>query len=76
MPLYSYKCTQCGHSFELLTSIERRDEAACPKCGAKGARTYRGKCAFGAKRSGSGEDASGGGCSCGGHCAGCSGCGH
>ena len=75
MPIYSYQCTECGHAFELLTSVARRDEALCPKCGGKVARTYRGQCAFGAKRAGEGGGAPGGG-SCSGHCAGCSGCGH
>ena len=68
MPIYEYKCPVCGHKFEVLTSISKRDEAKCEKCGAKVARVYEGKCAFGA-----GVNSAGGGC--GGNCAGCSGCG-
>ena len=65
MPIYEYKCPSCGHKFEVLTSISKRDEVKCEKCGAEVARVYQGKCAFGA---------SAGGGSCGGNCAGCSGC--
>ena len=35
MPLYEYRCTACGHRFELLRSISQRDEAVCEKCGEK-----------------------------------------
>ncbi len=65
MPLYEYRCTQCGHRFELLRSIAHRDDTVCEKCGAKVERVYQGRCAFGAVKGG-------GGCS--GNCAGCAGC--
>lgn len=68
MPIYDYKCPQCGHKFELLISMSRRDEAVCEKCGAKVERVYNGKCNFGSNQLG--KD----GCS--GNCASCSGCGH
>ena len=29
MPLYQYRCTKCGHEFELLTTIDKRNEARC-----------------------------------------------
>ena len=67
MPLYDYRCTGCGHRFELMTSISRRDEATCPKCGGSVQRVYQGKCAFGATGRKEG---------CSGSCAGCKGCGH
>jgi putative FmdB family regulatory protein len=39
MPLYEYKCRQCGFRFEALLSISRRDEEekdlTCPECDAK-----------------------------------------
>lgn len=68
MPVYDYKCAQCGHRFELLRSISRRDEAACPRCGGAVMRVYEGKWAMG-------RPSAAGGCSCGGNCKGCSGCG-
>lgn len=68
MPIYEYKCPECGHKFEILTTIEKRDEAVCEACGAKVKRVYQGKCAFGASGKGAG------GCS--GSCEGCAGCGH
>lgn len=68
MPIYEYKCPVCGHKFEVLTSISKRDEVKCEKCGAAVSRVYQGKCAFGA-------GVGGGSGSCGGNCAGCAGCG-
>ena len=33
MPLYAYRCTQCGHAFEKIQSFNAEPELACPKCG-------------------------------------------
>ena len=34
MPIYEYKCGECGHGFESL--VLRQDEAVnCPKCDSK-----------------------------------------
>jgi len=33
MPLYDYKCNNCGHRFEDFNSIDNRYNATCPKCG-------------------------------------------
>ncbi|HRX83652.1 MAG TPA: zinc ribbon domain-containing protein [Phycisphaerae bacterium] len=36
MPIYEYHCNGCGHEFEEMTSMARRDaKLACPACGAK-----------------------------------------
>ena len=69
MPVYDYKCVECGHRFDLLRSLSARDEVKCPKCGGGVARVYEGKGAVGKRGVG------GGGCSCGGNCQGCAGCG-
>ncbi|RTZ94934.1 MAG: zinc ribbon domain-containing protein [Deltaproteobacteria bacterium] len=34
MPIYEYKCEQCGHSFEKLVFAGDREKIICPKCGA------------------------------------------
>jgi len=35
MPIYEYKCTECGHVSELLVNIGRNsDELKCSACGA------------------------------------------
>lgn len=34
MPLYEYRCTACGHTFEKIQSFSAPDEKECPKCGA------------------------------------------
>jgi putative FmdB family regulatory protein len=39
MPLYEYKCEECGHEFEELVSFAHADEVACEKCGSR--RTQR-----------------------------------
>ena len=35
MPLYPYRCTQCGHKFEKIQSFSAKPEKVCPKCGGK-----------------------------------------
>ena len=72
MPIYDFKCDKCNHRFELFTSISRRSQAVCPRCGGPVSRVYEGKWSMGVKPS---AGANGGGCSCGGNCAGCAGCG-
>lgn len=39
MPIYEYKCNQCGHVFDMLVPLHTEgDQLACPKCGHVGAR--------------------------------------
>lgn len=33
MPLYPYRCTQCGHRFEKIQKFNANPEKVCPKCG-------------------------------------------
>jgi len=35
MPIYEYRCTGCGRSFEQLMSSSSVKNPACPKCGKK-----------------------------------------
>lgn len=32
MPLYEYRCKQCGHVFEKIQSFSAPEEKECPKC--------------------------------------------
>ena len=32
MPLYEYRCTSCGYSFEKIQSFSAEPEKVCPKC--------------------------------------------
>jgi putative FmdB family regulatory protein len=33
MPIYEYRCQECQHSFDVLTSFTQRDKAqVCPNC--------------------------------------------
>ncbi len=32
MPIYEYRCEECGHRFEVLTS-SRHAQQDCPECG-------------------------------------------
>lgn len=32
MPLYEYRCTQCGYRFEKIQSFSAEPESECPKC--------------------------------------------
>jgi putative FmdB family regulatory protein len=33
LPLYPYRCTQCGHRFEKIQHFNAEPEKVCPKCG-------------------------------------------
>jgi len=33
LPLYPYRCTQCGHRFEKIQKFNAKPETVCPKCG-------------------------------------------
>jgi putative FmdB family regulatory protein len=33
LPLYPYRCTQCGHRFEKIQHFNSKPEKVCPKCG-------------------------------------------
>ena len=36
MPIYAYRCRECGEKFESFRAINSSDdEVACPKCDAK-----------------------------------------
>jgi putative FmdB family regulatory protein len=35
MPIYRYKCTECGYEFTLLRSVNDTSEVKCEKCGGK-----------------------------------------
>jgi putative FmdB family regulatory protein len=32
LPLYAYRCTQCGHRFEKIKNFSDEPELECPKC--------------------------------------------
>jgi putative FmdB family regulatory protein len=32
LPLYAYRCTQCGHKFEKIQNFSAEPETECPKC--------------------------------------------
>ena len=32
MPLYAYRCTQCGHRFEKIQNFSAEPQTECPKC--------------------------------------------
>lgn len=34
MPIYDFKCNDCGHEFDILESVSEHDEhkEKCPKC--------------------------------------------
>jgi len=77
MPVYEYRCGQCGNRFDLLRRMAQADESvACPECQADGARRVLSifasfsKTADGSTRATAGSD---GGCaSCSSSsCAGC-----
>lgn len=35
MPIYEYKCEDCGHVFEEFASFNQQGEVECESCGSK-----------------------------------------
>jgi putative FmdB family regulatory protein len=35
LPLYPYRCTQCGYQFEKIQRFNAKPEKTCPQCGGK-----------------------------------------
>ena len=35
MPIYEYRCTKCGHTFERMQKFSDRPVAKCPECKGK-----------------------------------------
>jgi putative FmdB family regulatory protein len=35
LPLYEYRCTQCGNRYEKIQTFSSELDTACPKCGGK-----------------------------------------
>lgn len=33
MPLYEYRCSKCGHQFEVIQKFSDSPKTKCPKCG-------------------------------------------
>ncbi len=33
MPIYPYRCTECGHRFEKIQKFGAKPEEICPQCG-------------------------------------------
>jgi putative FmdB family regulatory protein len=34
LPIYEYKCSKCGHQFELIRPLKAQEEKiVCPRCG-------------------------------------------
>lgn len=62
MPLYEYRCPQCGHRFEILQRMgEGAEGLTCPRCGAGKVEKQ-----FSTFASATGGQAGGGGCGPGG----------
>ena len=34
MPIFDFKCRQCGHNFDIMISSAEKDKVRCPECGA------------------------------------------
>lgn len=32
MPIYEFRCENCGHRFSLLVGVNDRDKVTCPRC--------------------------------------------
>ncbi len=70
MPLYEYRCADCGAAFEKLTQRANADSVTCPHCGGAHPRRLISLFASFAQSTDGGTTpiAGGGGCGCGGAC--------
>ena len=46
MPVYEYKCTECGHRFDLLQPMDAEKTAACEGCGCEAKRVFSSRVAI------------------------------
>ena len=59
MPIYEYRCEQCGERFDKLVPMSQaQTEQQCPSCGADRARKLMSSFAAAGVSSGGGSDAS------------------
>lgn len=76
MPIYEYKCPDCGREFEELV-IGSNPQVACPQCGGEKCDKLMSAASFRSKGA-DGQTAASGGGGCAGcsssSCAGCGGC--
>jgi putative FmdB family regulatory protein len=68
MPVYEYRCLECGEVFEARAAVEEADAVPCPHGHGEVKRLVSSFIALGGSDSGTRA----GGCPCGGNC----GCGH
>jgi putative FmdB family regulatory protein len=62
MPMYEYRCEECGSAYEQLRKMSEADtNLECPYCKSKKIERLLSTCSFGAPSTGGGGD-SGGGC--------------
>lgn len=54
MPLYEFRCNDCGEKFTALVGYFEREKIKCPKCGSKNITQLISACSF--------TTGSGGGC--------------
>jgi putative FmdB family regulatory protein len=40
MPIYGYRCEQCGHEFDVWQRMSDEPKAGCPSCGGPGKRLF------------------------------------
>lgn len=38
MPIYDFRCRDCGHRFTVLIQLSERDRVGCPRCRSKDVR--------------------------------------
>jgi putative FmdB family regulatory protein len=68
MPLYEYRCEDCGHKFELRRPIQASDDPAeCPNC-ASSESERQVSLFISFSKGGANTESLGGGCGCGGAC--------
>ena len=68
MPIYEYRCPDCGHEFDALQKVSDAPLTDCPSCAGTGLKKLISRTSFALKGGGS-SSSSGGGASSGGSAA-------
>ncbi len=66
MPVFNYKCNNCGHDFDLLLGVgDKKEELVCTNCKSEDIQRHYSSFKFNANVREKGQCSSGGCCSCG-----------
>lgn len=61
MPIYEFRCQDCGEKFSVMVSISEKDKVACPACQSTNIKQLVSNCSYIGSACSSGKTRFGGG---------------